>query len=46
MNANKKGYLAPECEEIRVRLESGFMGDSMNDSGAKAGTESYYEEEI
>lgn len=46
MNANKKGYLAPECEESIVLLEAGFMGASMNDSGAKAGTESYYEEEI
>ena len=25
MNANKKGYLAPECEEIEVRLEFGVL---------------------
>ena len=46
MNANKKGYLVPECEEIQVRLEEGMLGNSMLSPGGVATNQSYNEDEI
>jgi len=46
MKSNKKGYLAPECEESIVLLEAGFMGASMYNEGGKSTCETYDEEEI
>ena len=46
MNASKKGYLAPECEESIVLLEAGFMGASMYNQGGKSTSETYDEEVI
>jgi len=46
MKSNKTGYLAPECEEIQLRLEEGLLGNSMLSPGGVATNQSYNEDEI